>query len=245
LQPQVDLDTNKITSAEALMRWINHGQHIPPDTFVSIGEETGLIDPMTQWVINTSFRQAAEYHRHNIKLQIAINLSVNNLYDKEFPVFLDQALRTWRVPPEQIVLEITEGSVMENTHDFKNILFELKDLGVKLSLDDFGTGYSSLSYLRNYPFDVLKIDRAFVQDASQHASGISLLRAIISMADSLELEVIAEGVETLEQLSFLQEHHCDAVQGFLLGRPLPAEQLGEEIFLESLLPEHREARLSA
>jgi len=227
-QPKVNLETGMIVGAEALLRW----QHpewglIAPERFIPIAEETGLIVQIGAWVIRTACNQARLWQDAGLPPVImSVNLSARQFRQESFVKVVTQILHETGLKPEQLEMELTESMLMHNANAAISILGGLKSLGVRLSLDDFGTGYSSLSYLSRLPIDTLKIDRSFVQhigDQDECDNGI-LAQAIISLGHSLNLTVIAEGVETGEQLKFLKAHQCDEVQGFYFCKPtVPAE----------------------
>lgn len=225
-QPQLRLADDTLTGMETLVRW-RHPRRglVPPDQFIPIAEETGLIVPLGEWILRTACRQAAQWRERGMPaLRLAVNLSARQFNDQQLPVLIHCILVENRLPPELLELELTETLLMEDVQAANSILHKLKGLGITLSLDDFGTGYSSLAQLKRYPLDILKIDRSFVMDISAGRGGESIIRTIIELAHNLGMTAIAEGVETLEQEAFLREHGCDAIQGYLLGRPMPAEQ---------------------
>jgi diguanylate cyclase (GGDEF)-like protein len=221
-QPQVDLRTGMIAGMEALVRW----QHpdlglVPPIFFIKVAEETGLIVPLGAWVIRAACAQARAWQEAGLRpLRVAVNLSALQLAHPELVSLVATALRDTGLEPKYLEIEITESSVMANVEYSIGVLRELKALGVHLSVDDFGTGYSSLAYLKKFPIDVLKIDQSFVREMTVDPDDAAIVRSIISLAHSLRLNVIAEGVETGAQLAYLHRHGCDHVQGFHFSRPL-------------------------
>lgn len=222
-QPQVRLFDRRLTGMEALVRW-RHPERglIPPDQFIPIAEETGLIVPLGEWILRTACRQAAQWRDKGISgLRMAVNLSARQFNDQQLPVLIHCILDEYGLPPEQLELELTETLLMDDVESANAILHKLKGLGITLSLDDFGTGYSSLAQLKRYPLDILKIDRSFVTDIAPSLGGDAIIRAIIQLAHNMGMTAIAEGVETREQAAFLQEHGCDAIQGYLVGKPMP------------------------
>jgi diguanylate cyclase (GGDEF)-like protein len=230
-QPKVNLETGRIVGAEALLRW----QHpewglIAPERFIPIAEETGLIVQIGAWVIRTACNQARQWQDAGLPPVImSVNLSARQFRQESFVKVVTQILHETGLKPEQLEMELTESMLMHNANAAISILGGLKSLGVRLSLDDFGTGYSSLSYLSRLPIDTLKIDRSFVQhigDQDECGNGI-LAQAIISLGHSLNLTVIAEGVETGEQLKFLKAHQCDEVQGFYFCKPTVAGEFAK------------------
>jgi len=237
-QPKVNLETGMIVGAEALLRW----QHpewglIAPERFIPIAEETGLIVQIGAWVIRTACNQARLWQDAGLPPVImSVNLSARQFRQESFVKEVTQILHETGLKPEQLEMELTESMLMHNANAAISILGGLKSLGVRLSLDDFGTGYSSLSYLSRLPIDTLKIDRSFVQhigDQGECDNGI-LAQAIISLGHSLNLTVIAEGVETGEQLKFLKAHQCDEVQGFYFCKPTAAGEFAK-MLAESLV----------
>ena len=226
-QPQVDVKTNTIIGAEALLRWHNIvlGE-ITPDEFIPIAEQTGLIAPIGVFVINQALRFLNEWQTvNNQQYTMAVNLSPRQFRDPELVNIIIHALNENTISNECLELEITEGVLMNSQASIHDALVQIDELGIKLSMDDFGTGYSSLSYLREYPFDVLKIDRSFIAGITDNKADCNLVKAAIAMSHSLEIKVVAEGVETKEQLDLLNELNCDIAQGFYLSKPLPAAKL--------------------
>ena len=224
-QPQVDLRTGEITGVEALVRW----QHqkfglVPPDKFIPLAEETGVILEIDEWMMKTACRQIKNWEREGIaNIRVAVNLSTRQFRQKNLTEKVAQILNDSAVQPKNLCLEITENEVMHNIETTVEILQALKKMGVLLSLDDFGTGYSSLSYLKRFPIDIIKIDRTFVNGIPSDRDDTAISTAIVVLAHSMELQVIAEGVEKSEQIAFLQSLQCDEIQGFYFSRPLNAE----------------------
>lgn len=224
-QPKADLARGHIVGVEALIRWQHpvRGMVLPAD-FVPLAEETGLIIPMGEWVIETACKQIKTWQDAGFSdLCLSINLSARQFQQENLVELIAQALRSNDVPAQSLELEITESAVMQDPERTIALLQRLKAIGVSISLDDFGTGYSSLNYLKRFPIDVLKIDQSFIRDVTSDPQGAAIACAVISLAHILKLEVIAEGVETEAQLSFLQRHRCDQMQGYLFSGPLPAE----------------------
>jgi EAL domain-containing protein (putative c-di-GMP-specific phosphodiesterase class I)/ActR/RegA family two-component response regulator len=223
-QPQVDLRTGRIVGMEALIRW-NHPElgMIPPLRFIGLAEETGLIVPIGAWVIRTACAKAMAWQRAGLgHLRIAVNLSARQFGQRDIVQSIATVLEETGLSAGCLEIELTESMVMTEVERAIGILRELKTLGVQISIDDFGTGYSSLSYLKRFPIDVLKIDQSFVRDITVDPDDASITLSIFSLAHSLKLYVIAEGVETEAQLSFLRHHHCDEIQGYYFSRPVPA-----------------------
>jgi diguanylate cyclase (GGDEF)-like protein/PAS domain S-box-containing protein len=225
-QPKADIASGVINGCEALLRWQRLGKGlVSPAEFIPVLEETGLIVQAGEWVLNTVCKQINTWLSAGITpVPIAVNLSARQFLQPDLGTTIERILASHNIDPKWIELEITESSLMANPQDAARVLGFLKSLGLSISIDDFGTGYSSLSYLKRFPLDALKIDRSFVRDISTDANDAAITRAVISMAHSLGLKVVAEGVETSEQLAFLAEHRCDIVQGYYLAKPLPAQQ---------------------
>ncbi|WP_026223229.1 putative bifunctional diguanylate cyclase/phosphodiesterase [Methylosarcina fibrata] len=233
-QPQIDIKTGLIIGVEALLRWFNPELgEVSPNDFIPIAEETGFIVPIGVWVLNTACAQVRYWQQSGYSLRLAVNLSSRQFCQTHYqhyhrPPLLDavlNALEETGLPPGLLELEITEGTLMQHVDTALEILNSLKSRGVRLSLDDFGTGYSSLSYLKRFPIDALKIDKSFVRDITVDSSDKAIVSAITLMAQQLKLEVVAEGVESREQLEFLRELRCDYVQGYYFSKPLPAEEV--------------------
>ncbi|MTK12235.1 MAG: EAL domain-containing protein [Clostridiaceae bacterium] len=223
-QPQVDIQNGKIIGVEALIRW-NHKEKgmIFPDKFIPIAEETGLISKIGEWVLREACSQAKKWQNINLPLiKISVNLSTQQFLKSDLTKVIKDVLSETGLDPMNLELEITESMTMEVDYAIRT-LKELNDLGVKISIDDFGTGYSSLNYLKKFCIDYLKIDKSFVKDIMNNENDAKIVETIISMAHSLGLKVIAEGVEDKEQLRFLQSRHCDFVQGYYFSKPLPAD----------------------
>ncbi|MDQ0444177.1 bifunctional diguanylate cyclase/phosphodiesterase [Methylobacterium persicinum] len=218
-QPQFDVDSNRACGFEALLRW-THPEHgpIPPVQFIPLAEETGLILPLGEWVLREACREAASWA---LPLGIAVNLSIAQLGQADLCEVVRTVLEETGLKPERLELEVTESLFLKGSARSQEVLRDLKALGVRISMDDFGTGYSSLVTLQAFPFDKIKIDRSFVSQIGVTSKGGAIVRAIISLGESLDIPVIAEGIETEEQLSFLRQHRCAAIQGYLRGKPRP------------------------
>jgi diguanylate cyclase (GGDEF)-like protein len=225
-QPQVNLQTGEIVGAEALVRW-QHPERglVSPDKFIPIAEETGLIVPIGEWVLHTACQQVKLWQTEGFpSLRVAVNLSSRQFSQIDLRHQLVQILIATGLDPKYIELELTESMLVQNTEVAIRRLNALKALGVTIAIDDFGTGYSSLSYLQQFPFDILKIDRCFIRNITENANNAAITKAIIEMAKSLNLKLIAEGVETEAELSFVCQHQCDGMQGYLFSRPIPAPE---------------------
>jgi diguanylate cyclase len=228
-QTKLNLATGEIVGAEALLRW-RHPQRglILPGRFIAIAEDSGLIIPIGSWVLHEACRQARAWQAAGLPpLRIAVNVSAVELRSPGFVAGLGAILTETGLEPRHLELEITETGLMEDPQSVAEVLKGLKEIGVLLALDDFGTGYSSLSHLKHFPIDALKIDQSFVRNLITDEDGTGIVAALIGMAKSLHMRVVAEGVETQEQLEILQQHDCPEGQGYYFGRPVPAEEFGE------------------
>jgi len=228
-QPQVDVINGAIVGAEALVRWLHpQSGFISPMSFIPLAEETGLILPLGDWVLYAACEQHQAWLAEGLPpITLAVNLSPRQFQHRNLLAQLRAVLDATGLPPRLLELEITEGAIMERGEAAVSTLCELKKLGLKMAIDDFGTGYSSLAYLRRFPIDTLKIDRSFMRDIPRESGAREIAATIIAMARNLHMKVLAEGVETLEQLAFLQRHGCDTYQGFLNSRPVSAESFAE------------------
>ena len=226
-QPQMRIESGEWSGAEALLRWDRPGHGlVRPSDFIPALEETGLIVPVGTWVIETACRQIGEWARSGFSpLRVAVNVSGKQFARGDFVPAVARAMRVHAIPPDSLDIEITESALMARDGEADRVLRDLKALGVGIAIDDFGTGYSSLAYLRRFPIDTLKIDGSFIRDVTTTADGAAIAVAIISMARSLNMSVIAEGVETQMQLDFLRGQACDEIQGYYCSPPLPAREL--------------------
>lgn len=225
MQPIIDIRTRRVVGAEALVRWQHpiRGIMMPGD-FISIAEETGLIVALGEQVLNAACAQASHWcHQGPASVVVSVNLSVQQLRQEGFASRVRQALERHNLPARLLELELTESMLAEHSEAIVDNINALQALGVSLSVDDFGTGYSSLAYLKRFPISTLKIDRAFIAALNDAPGDDAIVRAVIAMAHSLSLQVVAEGVETEAQLQFLKENGCDDVQGYLISRPIDAE----------------------
>jgi diguanylate cyclase (GGDEF)-like protein len=219
-QPQARMD-GEVIGFEALLRWEHPVRgRIAPNTFIPLAEDNGMIIPIGEWVLREACRQAASWSQ---PLTVAVNLSPVQFHYSDLPALVLSILVETGLPPHRLELEITEGVLMSDFARAITILRRLKSLGVSIAMDDFGTGYSSLRYLQAFPFDKIKIDKSFVDQLGQNMQSQAIIRAVIGLAHGLALPVLAEGVETADQLEFLKREHCDEIQGYLIGRPQPIE----------------------
>lgn len=226
-QPQVDLTYGRMIGMEALIRW----QHpelgfIPPAQFIPLAEETGLIVPIGEWVVRTACVQNKAWQDAGFRpIHVAVNLSARQFHHQNLVEMIAKICGETGLSPEYLELEITETIAMENAAFTASVLVELKKMGITISVDDFGTGYSSLSYLKSFPLDTLKIDKSFIRDLTIDPNDAAIARAVVAMGHSLKLKVLAEGVESREQLNFLKKHECDGIQGFLFSEPIPPDKM--------------------
>lgn len=229
-QPQFDATTKRLTGAEALVRW-QHPVHglLFPDRFIEMAEETDLICPLGEWIIDEACRQFKSWQELGLSdFKISVNLSARQFHGSEILDVIEQAKKTHGIDPTALTLEITESLIMVDTDQTHRILTRMKELGYQIALDDFGTGYSSLKYLQKFPFDIIKIDKSFVMDCEKNPHNAAICRTIIGMAHSLGMEVTAEGVEKLEHESFLHGCGCNQVQGYYFSRPLEVKDFEEK-----------------
>jgi diguanylate cyclase len=229
-QPKADLATGQIRSVEGLVRW-QHPEHglLGPGEFIPLAERTGLIHPLTRWVLAAALDQAARWQRAGLHLSVAVNISTRCLLDPTFPDQVASQLTAWQLPSKLLLLEITESAVMADPARALEVLGRLHTLGVGLAVDDFGTGYSSMAYLKELPVDELKIDRSFVIQMADSPSDAVIVRSTIDLGHNLGLRVVAEGVETQHAWQELSALGCDVAQGYYLGRPMPAAELAQRL----------------
>ncbi len=227
-QPKVSFSLGRMVGVEALVRWphLEHGL-IPPDDFIPLAERTGLIGPLTRWVLERAVRQCRDWKQSGLLVNVAVNLSTHTLYDPTLLSTVTDLLQLYEVAPSQLTLEITESMLMDEPERAQLIVAHLRAFGVSIAIDDFGTGYSSLAYLKRLPIDEVKIDKAFVFGLGVDAdpADAAIVQAVVAMARPLQCEVVAEGVESAETWTFLQELGCDLAQGYYFSRPLPAAAL--------------------
>jgi diguanylate cyclase (GGDEF)-like protein/PAS domain S-box-containing protein len=237
-QPKVDIGSQQIIGVEALLRWHNPQLgHVPPDEFIPIAEHNGLIMPIGEFVLKEAIAAAADWNQGDSqRIQMAINLSPRQFRDPQLATTIQHNLSEMGLANDLLELEITEGVLLRGYGQVHDTLNTLSKAGISIAMDDFGTGYSSLSYLRSYPFDVLKIDRSFVQDITSDSTNLELVIAIIAMAHSLGLKVVAEGIETQEQLAYLNMQGCDIGQGYLFSKPIPQQAISQMLAHQSHAP---------
>jgi diguanylate cyclase (GGDEF)-like protein len=226
-QPKVDMASGQITGVEALLRWTHPDLGVvPPMQFIPLAEETGLIVPVGRWVLKEACAQNMAWQRRGLRpVAMAVNLSPRQFADGHLLQDVDEALAASGMSPVLLQLEVTESMVMRNVARAVKVLDAIRSRGIRLAIDDFGTGYSSMSLMKHFPIDTIKIDRSFVRDLSRDSEDQAIARAIISMGKALGMTVVAEGVETVEQQTFLRNHACDEMQGFLFSKPLPPQKL--------------------
>ncbi len=228
-QPKIDMASGELVGVEALLRW-HHPElgTVLPDRFIKVAEESDLIVALGRWVIGEACTQAEQWRQAGQeRLKVSVNVSSRQFRQGDLVETISDALTAAGLDPHWLEVELTEGTLAEDTALVRRTLERLKAMGVKVAIDDFGTGYSSLSYLKRFPIDALKIDRSFIRDVTEDPDDAAISQAIVSLARSLRLQVVAEGVETPEQLEFVRDLGCDTVQGFLISEPLPVDGVGE------------------
>jgi EAL domain-containing protein (putative c-di-GMP-specific phosphodiesterase class I) len=238
-QPKAEFATGDVTSVEALVRW-RHPQRglVPPDEFIPLAEQTGLIRPLTHWVLDQALRQCRMWQDAGLHIGVAVNLSMRNVHDRDLPDQIDELLAKWRVAPARLRVEITESSLMADPSRALDVLTRLRTKGVSVAIDDFGTGYSSLAYLTRLPVDEIKIDKSFVRDMAANPENAVIVRSTITLGHDLGLRVVAEGIEDQQTWDLLAQNKCDIAQGYYLSRPLQAGQATQ--WLGSRLPRTRD-----
>jgi diguanylate cyclase (GGDEF)-like protein len=226
-QPKVDIKSGMIVGVEALVRWQKaDGKDIVPDEFIPLGEESGLIVPLGEWVMKEACRQMLQWQDEGLRIQVAVNISAKQFRGGHFVHCVKDIMTSQGIDPQYLTLELTESLLMENSEQTEEILHHLRNIGVKLSMDDFGTGYSSLSYLKRFPLHELKIDRSFLKDiGNNNREDKALVSAMIYLAHEFGLQVVAEGVEEQEQLNILTSLRCDAYQGYFFSPPVSSEKI--------------------
>ncbi|MBI3995999.1 MAG: EAL domain-containing protein [Nitrospirae bacterium] len=229
-QPKISLLTGRIIGVEALVRW-QHPEYgfVPPDQFIGPAEQTGLIHPLTQWVLDTALRQCQVWREEGLDIRVAINLSVRNLQDLQLPGQVAERLQNYALSSDRLDLEITESAIMADPTRALQVLTGLDQLGIGLSIDDFGTGYSSLGYLKKLPVDTIKVDKSFVMDMVSDESDTAIVKCAIAFGHNLGLKVVAEGVENRETWNRLAALGCDSAQGYYMSRPIPSAELARWI----------------
>jgi EAL domain-containing protein (putative c-di-GMP-specific phosphodiesterase class I) len=225
-QPKAELRSGEVSGVEALVRWSHPTRGlIPPDEFIPLAQKTGVIVPLTHFVLNEALRQCRTWQLEGLNLCVGVNLSARNLLDVNLPDTVGGLLAKWEVAPSLLELEITESTILADPIRAMHVLSRLGDMGVRLAIDDFGTGYSSLAYLKRLPVDELKIDKSFVQGMERDDNDAVIVRSTIDLGRNLGLRVVAEGVETDEAWRRLASLGCDVAQGYYLSRPVPAAEL--------------------
>jgi len=237
-QPQIDLKTDNIVAAEALARWYRQGRSfVPPNQFIPIAEETGAIEPLGSWVMGTACQHLKQLHLQGWdSLRVAVNLSSRQFDNLELRQRTIEFLSDANLNPNDLELELTETCLVRDMYGAQRQLSALRTIGFTVAIDDFGTGYSSLSYLQQFPFDVLKIDRAFISSVDKNEKNAAIVRAVLDMARQMRLKSVAEGVETAQELEFLKRHGCDVAQGYYIARPMPFVEFEKLLRSTSKLP---------
>jgi EAL domain-containing protein (putative c-di-GMP-specific phosphodiesterase class I) len=227
-QPRMNIHSGEIVALEALLRW-NHPEKgiLLPADFIPIAEESGLIIPIGEWIFKEACGQIKHWQQTDFFTRIAVSLNISGRQFRQESLVqsIERILGDFSLNPRCLELELTESVIMDNVEITSGMLKKLKSMGVMLAMDDFGTGYSSFNYLKQFPLDIIKIDRSFIQDVNDRPEDAAIVQAMIAMSHSLKLTVVAEGVETEQQMAFLREHGCDEMQGYLLSRPSPSEDI--------------------
>lgn len=223
-QPQIDISNNRPVSAEALIRWRRNGEFVSPALIASICEERGMMNHLTQFVLNSSLRQLMQWQSKSLDYRVSINLSAVTMTDEIFPDVVGQALATWGIEGEKLTLELTESSIVQNEASAIDFMNKLKKYGCRLAIDDFGTGYSSFAYLRQFPLDELKIDQSFVRNCATDQADLRIVKTLVDLAHGFGLEALAEGVEDEKTLEVLKSVGCDVVQGYWFAKAMPAKE---------------------
>jgi len=236
-QPKIDISKGRIAGAEVLLRWHNPELgNVSPDVFIPLAENLGLINQLGTWVLDGACREAKKWEiLTGEKLPVSVNVSPQQFRSGTLLEAVESALKVSGISNKQLELEITESLLLQDSDQPLAVMKTLDDQGINLSLDDFGTGYSSLSYLKRFPLQVLKIDRSFIHDLEENRNSRALVEAIIAMGHSLKLEIVAEGVETEEQLSFLRSRNIKMIQGYFFSPPVPAEEFRALLQDESMI----------
>lgn len=237
-QPQIDVHTGAVVQMEALLRW-QHPEFglVPPSQFIAIAEETGLIVSIGEWVLRTACEQGKRWHGMGIPVRMAVNLSARQFQQQNLVMRVATILRQTKLAPQWLELEITETTTMRDMEFTRDVLHALDAMGVRISIDDFGTGYSSLNYLKMFPLHALKVDRSFVKELAQNPADVAIAKTIITLGHGLELQVVAEGVETEEQVKILRSLDCDAIQGYYFSRPLSVDDATQFLLNAATLAE--------
>ena len=235
-QPKIDLSNDKVMGAEALIRW-NHPVHglVPPDTFIPLAEESGLINQVSDWVLKDACGQLQRWNEAGHNLKVAVNVSSKDIQEEGFTEKLRQMIEQYNISPNMLELEITESTLMENPEELGGELNAMREMGLTLAIDDFGSGFSSLNYLKRLPVDVLKIDRMFIRDLDKDENDMAIVTGVVALATSMGLETVAEGVETAEQYRLLQKLGCDTCQGYYFSKPLPVAEFEEKFLNQDVL----------
>ena len=235
-QPKIDLSSSKVMGAEALIRW-QHPKHglVPPDTFIPLAEESGLINEVSDWVLEDACRQLKVWNDAGHSLKIAVNVSSKDIQAEGFNDKVRGLIKKYEIEPGMLELEITESTLMENPEELEDKLNELRGMGLTLAIDDFGSGFSSLNYLKRLPVDVLKIDRMFISDLDKDENDLAIVTGVVALATSMGLETVAEGVETIEQYRLLQKIGCDICQGYYFSKPVPVPDFEEKFLTQKAL----------